>query len=187
MLLHWSKKLGRCIPTCTSEEEEDDDAVVDCNYIRNTVPITPLLPRVSRTGRDTSTSRLSATLTSLSPTFQVRPLCQRGTNGLQNRSLCMPKTEPNLGPGLATPHRRKTLRQAHGRLLLSLCQTTSVYCHKGKSTLRGDCVLETVKEGEQGSPNFTILSGSRIKNLLKYKLCSQPIWTQHCPQYHVSC
>ena len=85
-------------------------------------PMATPLPRFSRTGKDTTTSRLFATLTSLSPTLQVMPLCQRGTTRLQHRSLLHTEMEPSMWPVFASSHRRRRLRQAYGNLLLSLCE-----------------------------------------------------------------
>ena len=47
----------------------------------------PFFPSIKRTGRDTTTSRLPATMMSLIPTLQGRPLCQRSTTRLWNGSL----------------------------------------------------------------------------------------------------
>ena len=82
----------------------------------------PFPPGVSRTDGNIATSRLLATWTSLIPTLQVRPLSQRWTTRPWHRSLLHCEMEPSPWPGLATPHRRKRLRQTHRRLLLSLCQ-----------------------------------------------------------------
>ena len=62
----------------------------------------PLLPSISRTGRDTTTSRLLVTWISLSPTLQVRPLSQRGTNRLQHRPLLHIEINPSIWPGFVT-------------------------------------------------------------------------------------
>ena len=79
MLLH-SSKNWESVPAYTPEA---DDEGCRLWHVRNANPHAPLLPGVSRTGRDTITSRLSATLMSLHPNLQVRPLCQRGITGLQ--------------------------------------------------------------------------------------------------------
>ena len=95
ILLHWSKNWWS-VPTCTTEEE-DDMETVDCNTSGMPTPMTAHLPRVSRTGRDTTTSRLSANLISLSPTLQAGLLCQ----GPSSTSLfCILKWNPVLGPAL---------------------------------------------------------------------------------------
>ena len=114
--------------------------------------------------KDTTTSRLSATLMSLSLTLQGRHLCQWGTSRLWHRPLLLIEMEPSLWSDFATSHRRKRLRQAHGRLLLSLCQRPDYMAIKASLTRR-NCVLETVKKGEMWSPNFIILPQSRIKNM----------------------
>ena len=138
-------------------------------------PLAPLLPSISRTGRDTMTSRLPATLMSLNPTLQVRPLCQKDTTRLWHRSLLHIEMEPSLGSGFATFHRGKRLRQAHGRLLLSLCQRP-LYMSIMASLTRRNHVLKTIKKWELRGPNSTTLPGRRIKNVLKYEPSYQPIW-----------
>ena len=105
----------------TEEEEEEEDEFVDCSTsgalspqltftesveLAETLPLEDFLP----------------SLTSLSLTLEVRPLCQRGTTRLWYRSLLPIETEPSPWPAFATSHRRKRLRQAHERLFLSLCQ-----------------------------------------------------------------
>ena len=86
----------------------------------------PFPPSVSRTGGDTATGRLLPTWMNLISTLQVRPLSQRWTTRLWHRpwhwSLLHHEMEPSSWPGLATPLRRKRLRQIHGRLVQSLCQ-----------------------------------------------------------------
>ena len=57
------------IPTYITEEDDDDEAV-DCSTSGTPTPMAPLLPKVSRTGRDTTTSRPPATWMGLSPTHQ---------------------------------------------------------------------------------------------------------------------
>ena len=120
---------------------------MDCNTSGTPSPMAPLLPRFSRTGRDTTTSRLFATLMSPRPTHQVRHFCQRGTTGFRYRSFLHIETDPTFWSGLATSHRRKILRQAHGRLLLNLCQRLVHMAIKASLTRR-KCVLGTVKDGE---------------------------------------
>ena len=66
-------------------------------------PTAPLLPSISKTDRDTTSSRLLATWTSLSPTLQVRPLSQRGTTRPWNRPLLHNEMEPSLWPGFTRP------------------------------------------------------------------------------------
>ena len=145
----------------------------------------PLIHRDSRTSRDTTTSRLSANLMSLSPTFHVKPLCQRGTTRPRYKSHLHIEMEPSLWSVFATSYRRKRLRQAYGRLLLLLGQWP-VYTSTKTSFTRRNCVLETVKKREMWSPNFSMLPRSRIKTVLKYKLCYQPVSTQYCLECHTS-
>ena len=102
MLLHRSKNWGSVTNRAT---EEDDDDVVDWN--QEHCPPVCLFLRRCRTGRDTITSRLSAT--------KEAPL-------VSGTSLLHIEMEPSLWLGFAILHRRKILRQVHGRLLLSLCQ-----------------------------------------------------------------
>ena len=90
-------------------------------------------------------------------------------------NLLHTETEPSLWSGFATSHRRKRLRQAYGRLLLSLSQRP-VYTAIKASLTRRNCVLETVKKGELWSPNFAMLPGSRIKNVLKFELQGELKW-----------
>ena len=143
MLLHWSKNWGS-VPTCTKEEEEGGD-VVGYNISGMPSPMAPLLPRVSKTGRDTTT-RLSVTLMSLNPTLQVRPLCQRGMTRLTQVSIA--HWNRNSVFGLALPYLigGKGLRQAKGRPLQNLCQRP-VYTALKASLTRRSHVLETVKKG----------------------------------------
>ena len=82
---------------------------MDCDTSGTPTPMAPHLHSISRTGRDTTTSRHLATWKSLSPTLQVRPLLHS-------------EMAPSLWPGFATSLREKRLRQAYGGLLLSLCQ-----------------------------------------------------------------
>ena len=131
-------------------------------YIRSADPHNPLLTSISRTGRDTTTSRLLATWMSLSPTLQVRPLSQRGTTSSWHRTLWNNETEPSLWPGFATSLRKKRLRQAYGGLLLNLCQRP-VYMAIKASLTRRNHILETMKKGELWSLDLMMLPGSRIK------------------------
>ena len=175
MLIQWSKKWGS-VPTCTTE---DDDEVVDSWHIRNTILPVCIFPRVSRTCRDTNTREFSATLMNPSCNLQVRPLGQRGTTRPWQRSLLHIEMEASLWFGFVTSHRRKILRQTHGRLLMSLYQI-SIYTVMKASLTRWEQVLVSVMKGELWSPNFMLVPRSRIKNVLKYKLCYQPVWTWHC-------
>ena len=95
--------------------------------------------------------------------------------------FCTMKWNPVCGPGLTTPPRRKRLRQAHGRLLLSLCQRPVNTAIQAGLT-RKNHISETVKKRELWSPHFTMLSGNRIKHMLKYELSFQLIWKQSCPK-----
>ena len=57
MLLHWSKNGKAYQPGKKNKDEE----AVDCDTSGALTPMVPLLPSISRTGRDTTTSRLLAT------------------------------------------------------------------------------------------------------------------------------
>ena len=147
------------ILTCITEEKDDYDAV-DCNRSGMLTPMAPLLPTVSRSGRDTTTSSISATLMSLSPTLEVRPLWQRGISRVWHSSHLHIEIQPSAGSGFATSH-GKRLRHAHGILLLVLCQRP-VYMTIRAGITRRSCVLETVRKYELWSPHFTTLPENRI-------------------------
>ena len=121
----------------------------------------PFPPSIGRTGGDTATSRLLATWTSLIPTLQERPLSQRWTTRPWHRSLLHHEMEPSPWPGLATPLRRKRLRQTQGRLLLSLCQRPVNMAIQAGLTRRNR-IPETVKKRELRSPDLRMLPGKRI-------------------------
>ena len=143
----------------------------------------PLPPRISRTGRDAATNRHLATWMSLIPTLQVRPLSQRSTTRPWHRSLLHCEKEPRLWPGFATPLRWKRLRQAHGRLLLRLCQRPVDMAIQISLTRRTH-ILETEEKGTVNpSPHNTACKQNQT-HVLKFKLSSQLIWTQHCPEFH---
>ena len=151
--------------------------LVDYNTSGMPFPHSPLLPRVSRTGRDTATNRLPSTLMSLNPTLQVRSLCWRGTTKLWQRSLLHTENgAQSLLLPLPPPIGGKDWDMPMEDCLLILCQRPGYMAIKASLTRR-NYVLETVKKVELWSPNFTTLPGSRIKNMLKYELCYQPIWT----------
>ena len=59
-----------------------------------------LLPRVSRAGRDTTTSRLSATLMSLSHTLQLRLFAKEETLNSGTGFFCILKWNPIIGLAL---------------------------------------------------------------------------------------
>ena len=110
-------------------------------------PQPPFPPSISRTGRDTATSRLLSTWMSLSPTLQVRSLSKGCTTIPWHRSLLHHEMEPRPWPGFATPFMWKRLRQAHGRLLLSLCQRPVDMAIQASLNSRNH-ILETVKKRE---------------------------------------
>ena len=135
------------VPTCITEEDEEVEEDVDCNTSGMLIPMVPLLPSMSRTGRDTTTGRLPAILTCLSPYLQVRLLCQRGTTRLWH-------TWSGLAFG-------KRWRQAYWKLLLTMC-LRPVYMFIKASITRRNSVLETVEKGKLWRPNFMTLTESRI-------------------------
>ena len=104
--------------------------VTDCEHF----PTACLLPRVSRTSRDTTTRSFSATSMSLRLSLQVSHLCHSGTTRLWNRSLLHIEMEPSLWFGFATSHGRIRLKQVHGRLLLSLCNWAAYMAIKASLT-----------------------------------------------------
>ena len=126
-------------------------------------PHSPLPPSISRTGRDTATRRFLVTLMSLIPAFQVRSLSQRCTTRPWHRSLLNCESENRPWRGFATHLRWKRLRQAHGRLLLSLCQKPVDTAIQASLTRRNH-ILETVKERELLSPGLMMLPGNGIKH-----------------------
>ena len=170
----------KIIPTWKTADEDVEEAEEhDTSGVLT--PTDPFPPSISRTGGDTATSRLLATWMRFIPTHQVRPLSQRQTTRPWHRSLLHHEMEASLWPGLATPHRRKRLRQTHGRLVLSLCQTPANMAIQAGLTRRNH-IHETVKKRELWSPDLMTLPGYRIKHMLKYKQSSQLIWKQHCPK-----
>ena len=83
-------------------------------HIRSANPQGPLSPSLSKTGGNTATNRLLATWMSLIPILQVRPPSQRCPLDLAqtcHRSLLYCEMEPSPWSGLATPFRKKRLRQ----------------------------------------------------------------------------
>ena len=119
MLLHWSKNVGS-VPTCRTDEDDGED-VVDCITSGILSLLGSLLPGVSGTGRYT-TRWLPAALMTLSPSVQVRLLCQGGICRLQHRLLLHIKPETSLISGFSTSHRGWKLGKLKCRLLLTLSQ-----------------------------------------------------------------
>ena len=130
LFLHWSKKSEN-IPTLKREDADEEEAV-ECDTSGAPTPTIPLLPGISKTGRDTTNQRLLATYMSLSPTLQVRPLSQRGTTRPWHRPLLHSEMEPRPWSGFASFLRGKRLRQACGGLFWSLHQGPILYGHTGK-------------------------------------------------------
>ena len=81
-----------------------------------------------------------------------------------HKSLLHIEMEPCIWSGFATFYRRNGLRQAHGRLLQSLCRRP-VYMAIQASLTRRSHILETMKKGELWSPDLITLPESRIKNM----------------------
>ena len=163
MLLHWSKNL-KTIPTWKAADVDDKEAEEAENSSTSGVPnpMPPFSPSLSRTGGDTATSRLLATQTSLIQTLQVRPLSQ----GCPTRPCHRPwhrycELEPSPWSGLATPLRRKRLRQTHR---VSLCQEPINTALQASLTRRNH-IPETVKKGELRSPNLKMQPGNWIKQI----------------------
>ena len=127
--------------------DKDDDEAGNHDTSGAPTPLDPFPPSVSITGGDTATSRLLATWNSLIPTLQVRPLNQRWTTRPWHRSLLYCEMEPSLWPCLATPLRRKRLKQTHGRLLLSLYQRPDNMATQAGLTRRNH-IPEIVKKRE---------------------------------------
>ena len=134
-------------------------------HIRSTDPPPCLSSRHSRTGGDTTTSRLLATQTSLIPTLQVRSLRQRCPTSPWHRpwhrSLLYCELEPSPWSGLITPLRRERLRQTHR---VNLCQRPINMAIQASLTRR-DHIPKTVKKEELWSPNLMMLSGKRINQI----------------------
>ena len=128
-------------------KDEDDEEAVDCDGSGVPTLMTPLLPSISRTDRDTNISRLPATWMSLNPTLQVRLLSQRDTTTLCHGLLLPSEMEHSPWSGFATSHRGERLRQAQGGLLLSLCQKPVYMAIQAKLTRRNH-IPETEKIGE---------------------------------------
>ena len=114
---------------------------------RSTDPTASLLPSISKMCRDSTTSSLLATWTSLSPTLQVRPFSQRGTIRPWHRLPLYSEMEPSPRSCFSTCCKGKRLRQAYGGLLLNLCQRP-VYMAIQASLTRRNHILETMKKGE---------------------------------------
>ena len=153
-------------------------------HIKNADSHSSCFPRLSSTGRDTATSRLLATLMSLSPTSKWGLFAKEAALDSGISLFCTLKWNTVLGLAFP-PLIGGKLRKYHGKLLVSLCQRP-VYMAIKASITRRNHVPETVKKWKLWSPNFTTLPGCRIKSLLKYELSYQLIQTQHCPEYHES-
>ena len=123
------------------EESEDHD------ISGAPTPIGPFPPSVGRTSGDIATSRLLVICTGLIPSLQGSPLSQGRTTRPWHRSVLHCEMVPSLWPGLATPLRRKILRQTHRRLLLSLCQRPVNMAIQASLTRRNHIPM-TVKEKE---------------------------------------
>ena len=119
-------KTWESIPTCKTEDEE----AVDCDT-SGVLMSSPHLPSISRTGRDTTTSRLPATWMSIIPTLQVRPLSQRGNTGLWPRPLLHTEMEPSLWPGFAISLRGEKTETRPWRTVAQPVSKTRLYGHTG--------------------------------------------------------
>ena len=124
---------------------------MDCDTSGVLIPTAPLLPSISRTGKDTTTSRHLATWMSLSPILQVRPLSKRGTTRPWYRPLLHSEMELSLWPGFVTFLRERRLRQAYAGPLLSLCQRP-VYMTIQANLTKKNHILQTTKKGEIVKP-----------------------------------
>ena len=158
----WSKNL-KSIPTWKTADE-DDEETEDHDTSGALIPMDPFPPSVGRTSGDIAISRILTTWMILIPTLQVRPLGQERTSRPWHRSLLHCDMELSPWPGLATPLRRKRLRQTHRRLLLSLCQRP-VHMAIQAGLTRRNHIPETVKERKLWSPDLMMLPGNRIKHM----------------------
>ena len=118
------------IPTCKTKDEDDKEAV-DWGTSGVLTPMASLLPSISRTGRDTTISRLPVTWMSLNPILQVRPLSQRGTTRLWHRYLLLIEMEPHYLLCFFHLSWGKRLRQTW-RIVAKPVPETSLYGHTGK-------------------------------------------------------
>ena len=139
------------IPTWKTKDEDERKAV-DWDTSGVLTPTAPLLPSISRTGKDTTTSRLLATWRSLSPTLQVRPPSKRDTTRPWHSPLLHSEMEPSSWPSFANSLWRKRLRQAYAGLLLSLARDQFIQPHRqasqeGTTSFRlwtkGNCEAQT--------------------------------------------
>ena len=99
MFLHWSKKL-KSIPILEKTADDEDEGE-DYNTSGELTPLAPLPPSISRTSRNTATSRLLATWMGLIPTLHVRPLSQSTPLDPATGLFCTVKWNP--GCSLALP------------------------------------------------------------------------------------
>ena len=129
-------------------------------------PPQPPSPSISRTGRDTTTSRLLAIWKSLIPTLQVRHLSQRGTTRPWHRYFWHIEMEPRPWSGFATPFRGKRLRQTHGRLLLNLPQRPVNMAIQASLTRRNH-IPEAVMKRELQSPDLMTLLETELNTCAK--------------------
>ena len=120
-----------------------------------------------RAGGDAATSRLLATWMNLIPSLQVRPPRQRCPTSPWHRpwhrSLLYYELEPSPWSALATPLRKKRLRQTHR---MSLCQRPINTAIQASLTRRNH-LLKTVNKRELWSPNLTMLPGNRLNRYAK--------------------
>ena len=75
--------------------------------------------------------------------------------------FCTVNWNPSLWSGLASPHRRKGLRQTHR---MSLCQRPINMAIETCLTRRNH-LLKTVEKRKLWIPNLTLLPGNRIKKM----------------------
>ena len=90
-------------------------------YIKNTIPTTPLFPRICRASRCIPIE-LPAILATLSPGLQVRLFGQHLTTRIWHQPLLHIKPNPSFWYGFGTSHRGWRLRHAMGKLFLHRSQ-----------------------------------------------------------------
>ena len=134
-------------------------------HIRSADPHAPFSSWLGRTGGNSATSRLCATQTSLIPTLQVRLFWQRCPTSPWHRpwlrSLVHCEVESCPWSGLASPLRKKRLRQTHRMSLHLRPINTAIQT----SLTRRNHLLKTVKKRELWSPYLMTLPGNRIKQI----------------------
>ena len=118
---------------------------MDCETSQVPTPMAPFLPSIRRTGRDTTSSRLLATWTSLNPTLQVRPLRKRGTITLAQASYSLWNGTQSMAWFCHLPW-GKRLRQTNGGLLLSLCSDHFIQPYR-QAPLRGTTSFRQWRKG----------------------------------------